>query len=38
MPSGAVHAPGDNKVNLDNTYIPSGNPAYATSDSLDWSC
>ena len=31
MPSGAVHGLGYNKVNLDNSYVPPGNPAYATS-------
>jgi hypothetical protein len=28
MPSGAVHVLGYNKVNLDNSYTPPGNPAY----------
>jgi len=35
MPSGVVHTLGYNKVNLDNAYVPPGNPAYATGYSLD---
>jgi YD repeat-containing protein len=35
MPSGAVHGLGYTKVNLDNSYTPPGNPAYATSYDLD---
>jgi RHS repeat-associated protein len=35
MPSGAVHGLGYTRVNLDNSYTPPGNPAYATSYDLD---
>jgi len=35
MPSGVVHGPGYNKVNLDNAYTPPGNPPYATGYNLD---
>ena len=35
MPNGAVHGLGYTKINLDNTYVPPGNPVYSTSCSLD---
>jgi RHS repeat-associated protein len=35
MPNGAVHVLGYNRINLDNAYVPLGNPAYATSYNLD---
>ncbi len=35
MASGAVHQLGYNKVNLDNAYLPPGNPPYGTQYNLD---
>ena len=35
MPNGAVHGLGYTKNNLDNSYTPPGNPAYASGYNLD---
>ncbi len=35
MPSGAVHGLGYTKINLDNAYVPPGNPPYGTQYNLD---
>jgi RHS repeat-associated protein len=35
MPNGAVHGLGYSPVNLDNAYMPPGNPSYSHSYSLD---
>jgi YD repeat-containing protein len=35
MPNGAVHGLGCNRINLDNAYVPPGNPSYSTNYNLD---
>ena len=35
MPSGAIHGLGYTKLNLDNSYLPPGNPPYGTQYNLD---